>query len=439
MAAQVVPTSKEQVTLTFAPVVKKVAPAVVNIYARKVIRQTPLFDDLFVQRFFGQMAPRERVENSLGSGVIVQSGGIVITNFHVAGDADEIRVVLSDRREFEAKVIGKDDRSDLAVLQIQGATQLPALDLANSDDVEVGDLVLAIGDPFGVGQTVTSGIVSGLARATPVGADFRSFIQTDAAINPGNSGGALVTSDGRLVGINTAIYSQTGGSIGIGFAIPANMVKAVLTSILKEGKVIRPWFGASGRSVTADVAKNFVLLRPVGVMIDRVGFNSPAEKAGLQVGDIIKSINGREVADVDEFRYLYATLPTSGNATVAAIRKGADLALTIKLMAAPEVPARNPKVITGRQVFAGATVANFNPALAEEMGREYRAPNVIITDVVQGSIAANIGLLPGDIIVSIADKPMTTVDQFMKAIADPSPWQCVLNRNGQSIVFRNPR
>ena len=439
MAAQVVPTSKEQVTLTFAPVVKKVAPAVVNIYARKVIRQTPLFDDLFVQRFFGQMAPRERVENSLGSGVIVQSGGIVITNFHVAGDADEIRVVLSDRREFEAKVIGKDDRSDLAVLQIQGATQLPALDLANSDDVEVGDLVLAIGDPFGVGQTVTSGIVSGLARATPVGADFRSFIQTDAAINPGNSGGALVTSDGRLVGINTAIYSQTGGSIGIGFAIPANMVKAVLTSILKEGKVIRPWFGASGRSVTADVAKNFGLLRPVGVMIDRVGFNSPAEKAGLQVGDIIKSINGREVADVDEFRYLYATLPTSGNATVAAIRKGADLALTIKLMAAPEVPARNPKVITGRQVFAGATVANFNPALAEEMGREYRAPNVIITDVVQGSIAANIGLLPGDIIVSIADKPMTTVDQFMKAIADPSPWQCVLNRNGQSIVFRNPR
>ena len=438
-AAQVVPTSKEQVTLTFAPVVKKVAPAVVNIYARKVIRQTPLFDDVFVQRFFGQMAPRERVENSLGSGVIVQPNGIVITNFHVAGDADEIRVVLSDRREFEAKVVGKDERSDLAVLQIQGASQFPALELSSSDDVEVGDLVLAIGDPFGVGQTVTSGIVSGLARATPVGAEFKSFIQTDAAINPGNSGGALVTSDGRLVGINTAIYSQTGGSIGIGFAIPSNMVRAVLTSILKDGKVVRPWFGASARSVTADIAKNFGLSRPVGVMIERVHLNSPAEKAGLQVGDIIKSINGREITDVDELRYQFATLPTSGTATLIGVRKGADVNLSIKLMAAPEMPPRNPKTVTGRLVFAGATVSNFNPALAEEMGREYREPTVLITNVGPGTVAASIGLLPGDIIVSIADKPITNVDQFMKAIADPSAWQCVLNRNGQTILFRNPR
>jgi len=441
-AAEVVPGSKEQVTLTFAPVVKRVTPAVVNIYTKKVIRRAPIFDDVFIQRFFGQLAPSERVENSLGSGVVVRSNGIVITNFHVAGDADEIRVVLSDRREFEAKVIGKDDRSDLAVLQIQGAPELPALDLANSDDVEVGDLVLAVGDPFGVGQTVTSGIVSGLARATPVGpggaADFRSFIQTDAAINPGNSGGALVTSDGRLIGINTAIYSRTGGNIGIGFAIPANMVRAVLTSILKDGKVVRPWFGANGKSVTSDIAKNFGLPRPVGVMIDHVAVNSPAEKAGLQVGDIIKSLNGREVGDVDQFRYLYATLPTSGAATLDTIRKGANVNISIKLMAAPEMPPRNPKAITGRQVFSGATVANFNPAMAEELGREYTKPMVLITTVAEGSIAASVGLLPGDIVVNVADVTITNVDQFLRAIAEPTAWTCVLIRNNQTLVLRNP-
>ncbi len=438
VAAQVTLTSREQVTMTFAPVVKKATPAVVNIYARKVIRQPAIFDDAFLQRFFGQMAPRERVQNSLGSGVIVRSSGIVITNFHVAGDADEIRVVLSDRREFEAKVVGKDDRSDLAVLQLQDAPELPALDLANSDDVEVGDLVLAIGDPFGVGQTVTSGIVSGLARATPVGADFRSFIQTDAAINPGNSGGALITSDGRLIGINTAIYSQTGGSIGIGFAIPANMVKAVLASILKEGKAVRAWFGASGRSVTADLAKNFGLPRPAGIVIDHVNANSPAGKAGLRVGDIIRSVNGHEVVDLDELRYFYATLPTSGNATLSALRKGVEQTIDIKLLAAPETPPRNPKLITGRQVFSGVTVANFNPAMAEEMGREYAEPQVIIAGVQPGSIAANLGLLPGDVIISIADKPITNVDQFLRLIADRSPWTCTMNRNGQVFQFRNP-
>ena len=438
-----VPATREQVTLTFAPVVKKATPAVVNIYTRKLVQnQTPLLlDDPFFRRFFGEGLggfQRERVQNSLGSGVIVRASGVVITNNHVAGDADQITVVLSDRREFEAKIVGKDEHSDLAVLQLQDVKEpLPSLDLANSDDSEVGDLVLAIGNPFGVGQTVTSGIVSGLARTGVGASDLQSFIQTDAAINPDNSGGALITSDGRLIGINTAIYSRTGGNIGIGFAIPANMVRTVLTSILKEGHAVRAWLGASGKTITADLAKNLALSRPSGVVIDRVIPRGPAASAGLAVGDIVRSVNGREVRDIEELRYMIASLPIGGQAVVGTLRAGVERNVQVPLAAPPDLPARKKTQLSGRQPFAGATAANFNPALADELSKEYVEPGVILIEVLPRSIAQNVGLQPGDIVLNVNDKPVKSVDDLVQILSVPAQgWVFTVNRGGQILPFR---
>ncbi len=441
VAQQVVPASRQQVTLTFAPVVKKAAPAVVNIYARKVVQtQRPaMFNDPFFRQFFGDMGmPRDQVQNSLGSGVIVRGTGVVITNSHVAGDADEIRVVLSDRREFPAKLVGKDERSDLAVLQLLGVNEtLPALELSESDTLEVGDLVLAIGNPFGVGQTVTSGIVSALARTTVGVTDFRSFIQTDAAINPGNSGGALITSDGRLVGINTAIYSGNGGSIGIGFAIPANMVSSVLSSILKEGRAVRAWLGASGKSITADLAKSLSLPRPSGVVVDRVIAGSPASKAGLAVGDIVRTVNGHEINDVEELRYLFATMTVGGKAQVETSRNGMIRNVSVSLEAPPDTPARNVTPLSGRQPFSGTQVANFNPALAEELGLEFVEPGVIVLSVAQNTPAASIGIRIGDRVLAINDTPVKTVADLARVTASPQQaWTVSLVRDGQAYQFR---
>ncbi len=283
-ATRQAPRSAEQVQLSFAPLVKRAAPAVVNIYARKVVRAraaSPLFDDPFFRRFFGDDPffgrPANRVQNSLGSGVIVGGDGLIVTNRHVIAGADEITVVLADRREFDAAILRTDERTDLSVLHIDTEGEvLPSLTLGDSDGLEVGDLVLAIGNPFGVGQTVTSGIVSALARTTVGVSDYRFFIQTDAAINPGNSGGALIDLDGRLVGINTAIFSRSGGSHGIGFAIPSNMVAAVVGGGLRGGRLVRPWLGAWGQSVTADLADSLGLARPIGVLIDNVHEGGPA-------------------------------------------------------------------------------------------------------------------------------------------------------------------
>jgi serine protease Do len=441
-AQQIVPANRQQVTLTFAPVVKQAAPAVVNIYTRKVVQnQVPaLFNDPFFRRFFGNQpgVGRERVQNSLGSGVIVRSSGIVITNNHVASDADQINVVLSDRREYAAKLVGKDDRSDLAVLQLQGVTDpLPALELGESDNVEVGDMVLAIGNPFGVGQTVTSGIVSALARTTVGVSDFRSFIQTDAAINPGNSGGALISSDGRLIGINTAIYSGNGGNVGIGFAIPADMVRTVLSSILKDGRAVRAWLGASGKSITADLAKSLALPRPTGVIIDRVIADSPAEKGGLAVGDIVRSVGGHEVNDIEELRYRFATMQVGGKAQVDVLRNGAPKTISVSLQPPPEIPARKSTQLTGNQPFAGAFIANLNPALAEEMGREYQDPGVIITQIPGGTAAASLGLQVGDVILAVNDKAVKTVEDVVITAARPrNLWTFSILRDGQAYTFQ---
>ena len=441
-AETVVPTSRQQVSLTFAPIVKRASPAVVNVYTKRVLKQqaSPLFSDPFFRQFFGDQfaGPRERVESSLGSGVIVRGTGVVITNNHVVGEADEITVILNDRREYEAKVVGKDPRSDLAVLQLQNLSDpLPSLDLADSDDLEVGDMVLAIGNPFGVGQTVTSGIVSALARTTVGITDFRSFIQTDAAVNPGNSGGALITSDGRLVGINTAIYSRDGGSNGIGFAIPSNMVKTVVASILKEGRAVRAWFGASGKTITADLARSLALPRPMGVLVERVASASPAARGGLQPGDVVRTVNGREVQDLEELRYMIATLPVGGTARLGVLREGKEQAIQISLVAPPNTPARQDTLLSGQQPFSGATVANLNPALAEELGREYEEPGVIVLTMSGNSIAARLGLRPGDLILGVNDVQVKSVADLQRAIKTaPGAWTVVLSRDGQTLKFQ---
>src|SRR6267154_2202701 len=284
-----VPASPAELRLSYAPIVQRVQPAVVNVYAAKMVQNhNPFMDDPIFRRFFGLPGgQQEQLQRSLGSGVMVDPSGLVVTNVHVIEGADQVKVSLSDKREFEAEIVLKDSRSDLAVLRLKDAREkFPTLDFANSDELMVGGVVLAIGNPFVVGQTVTHGIISALAR-TQVGiTDYQFFIQTDAAINPGNSGGALVDMTGKLAGINTAIFSRSGGSQGIGFAIPANMVRVVVASAKIGGTVKRPWLGANLQAVTPELSREFDLNRPAGAVITNVTPASPAARAGLKTGDV---------------------------------------------------------------------------------------------------------------------------------------------------------
>jgi len=436
---QSVPQSKEQVQMSFAPVVKQVAPAVVNIYTRRVIRQniSPLLADPFFRQFFGQGMglPKDKVERSLGSGVLIRSDGLVVTNNHVIQNSQEITVVLSDRREYEATLVGSDGRTDLAVLKIDAGTEkLPTLPLGDSDALEVGDLVLALGNPFGVGQTVTMGIVSALAR-TGVGlSDYRSFIQTDAAINPGNSGGALVDLQGHLVGINSEIYSQSGGSIGIGFAIPANMVKTVTESITSGGKAVRPWLGAGGQGVTGDMFQSLKLDRPQGVLVSAIHKGSPAEAAGLRVGDVVTAINGKMVDDAEALRFRIAMLPVGGTATLSVMRGGQPVSLQAKLMPPPDQPARDTTDLAGHTPFSGATVANMNPALADELGLDVVEPGTTIIRIKAGTVAYRLQFQPGDIIVKVNHQNVASVADLRAALSGtPAGWDVTIRRNGETL------
>lgn len=432
------PQSQREIQLSYAPLVKRAAPAVVNIYTKRVVqsRRSPFFNDPFFKQFFGDNvfqfgAPRKRVENSLGSGVIVRSEGIVITNHHVIKRADQIRVVLSDRRELEAKVILADEKTDLAVLRLQDVEgPLPYLKLRDSDDLEVGDLVLAIGNPFGVGQTVTGGIVSALARAAGGVSDFSFFIQTDAAINPGNSGGALITMDGRLVGVNTAIYSRSGGSQGIGFAIPANMVARIIDNAVHGAKVVRPWFGAAGQALTPDLMSSLGLKRPTGVLINEIYEGGPAARAGIRSGDVVTKINKREVAGPRELRFRIATLKVGGKAKLTLIRRGKSRTVVMALEAAPEEPPRNVATLQGQQPLAGATVANMSPALAEELSLDPMRRGVIVVGTEGRSPARRIGLQPGDWILEINGAKVDRV-KTLKAIVETgaSQWRITVQRN----------
>ncbi len=435
-----VPETRAEIQYSYAPLVKRTAPGVVNIYTRKIVRQqvSPLLDDPVFRRFFGEGLPgatRERVQNSLGSGVIVDSDGIIVTNNHVIEGAEQITVALADRREFEAEVVSRDERTDLAVLKIDAkGEKLPYLVFGDSDELEVGDLVLAIGDPFGVGQTVTSGIVSALARTQIGMGDVRSFIQTDAAINPGNSGGPLINMKGELVGINTAIFSRSGGSHGVGFAIPANMAKTVVHAALAGQPIAHPWLGVSGETVTAETAKALGLARPEGVLIKAIHALSPAGPAGLQAGDIVTAVNEHPTDDAESLKFRIATFAVGDSVTLDVLRGTGMLAVKVALIAPPEKPKREATKISGDNPLTGATVANLSPALASEMGLDDMLTGVVLTQVPAKSTAASLQFEAGEVLLKINETPVDSVAGLLRIIDQANPvWHISLNRGGRVL------
>ncbi|MBN8972478.1 MAG: DegQ family serine endoprotease [Rhizobiales bacterium] len=431
-----VPASQSELRLSYAPIVQRVTPAVVNVYAAKVVQNhNPLLDDPIFRRFFGVPGQQpEQMQRSLGSGVMVDPSGLVVTNNHVIEGADQVKVSLADKREFEAEIVLKDTRTDLAVLRLKNVKEkFPTLDFANSDDLQVGDVVMAVGNPFGVGQTVTHGIVSALAR-TQVGiTDYQFFIQTDAAINPGNSGGALVDMAGKLVGINTAIFSRSGGSQGIGFAIPANMVRVVVASAERGGKAVkRPWLGARLQVVTPEIADTLSLARPTGALVVKVVPGSPAARGGLKLSDLIISVDGQTVDDPNAFGYRFATRPIGGKVDIEVQRSGKVVKLAIPLEEAPDTN-RNEIVITSRSPFQGARVANISPAVADEL-RLDNDDGVVITELADDGTAANVGFKKGDVILAVNGVKINDTEELQRVTRERSRlWRITVMRSGQQI------
>ncbi|MGV8856180.1 MAG: Do family serine endopeptidase [Devosia sp.] len=437
-AVRTVPSSDGQVKLSFAPVVKAVSPSVVNVYATHIEQQaaSPFANDPFFSRFFGQgqLQTRPRESQALGSGVIVDAGGVILTNRHVIENATDVRIALSDGREFAVDVVIEDAQTDLAVLRVRtpGDAVFPAITFADSDSLAVGDLVLAIGNPFGVGQTVTSGIVSALARTGVERSDYEFFIQTDAAINPGNSGGALVDLDGHLVGINTAIYSQSGGSVGIGFAIPANMARLVAEAGISGGQIVRPWFGAKLQAVNADIAASLGMVAPHGALITEVAPNGPAARAGFASGDVILSVDGTAVDDPSGFNFRLATKPIGETAALQRMRAGVDDTVNFTVEAAPAIEPSQIAVISGNSRFSGTSVEQIDAAIAEVKGLPYDANGVIVTAVEKDSAADQMGLKVDDVILSLNDVPMDSAKAFAATASQRTrTWQIILQRDGR--------
>mgnify|MGYP000131943655 CR=1 FL=1 len=436
---KVVPQSQLDMQMSFAPLVKQTRGAVVNVYAERIVQsRSNLFaGDPFFEQFFGQRMPnRTEKQSSLGSGVIVEANGTVVTNNHVIEGMSEVKVAFADKREVEATILLRDPRTDLAVLKLKSAKDLVAIELADSDKVEIGDLVLAIGNPFGVGQTVTQGIVSALARTQIGVGDAQSFIQTDAAINPGNSGGALVDMQGRVIGINTAIFSRSGGSHGIGFAIPAAMVRVVVESAKSGAKTVRrPWFGARLQALTPDVADGLGLDRPAGSVVAGVVEKGPAAEGGLRRSDVILAVDGVAVDDPESFGYRFATRPLGGTTTLTVLRGGKRVVLPVKLVPAPELRPREAITLGGRSPLAGLTVMNLSPAVAEELALDAGTDGVVVGEVEEGSTAARIGFQKGDIIQALNGERMDTSREVEAALKERRrAWEVTISRGGQSVT-----
>jgi len=429
-----VPTSALGMRQSFAPVVKKAAPAVVNISSKRLVRQQV---DPFWE-LFGIGAPRDRIVGSLGSGVIVRSDGVIITNNHVIENGQEITVSLADRREFPAHVLLADARTDLAVLKIDvPGGKLPALAINDTGDLQVGDLVLAIGDPFGVGQTVTNGIVSALNRtADPSGSDASSYIQTDAAINPGNSGGPLVDMNGEIIGINSFILSRSGTSSGVGFAIPAALVKRVVETALGGGRsLVRAWLGARTQSVTPDIAHSLGLATPQGALVADIWPGGPAAKAGLHQGDVVMSADGKPVIDAGGLAYVVSTHKIGDPIRLGVRRGRSDQQVILRAEPPPASPARDERVVSGRNPLQGATVVNLSPAVADQLGLDpFAATGVIILSAGQG-LAGQAGLRPGDIVKAVNGRSVGNVAQLVSALQTGARvWQLTIERDGQEIT-----
>ncbi len=431
--AQQVPQAQSEISLTFAPLVREAAPAVVNVFTERSVttRATPL-----EQLLYGVPPTGRRVQNSLGSGVIVSPDGVIVTNNHVIQGAETFRIVLNDRREYPAEVLLADARTDLAVLKIDaGSDRLPVLPFADTRDAQVGDLVLAIGNPFGVGQTVTSGIISATARTDVGVTDYAFFIQTDAAVNPGNSGGALINVQGELVGVNTAIYSRTGTSAGIGFAIPAEMVRRVVDAAVNDGTFVRPWLGLAGQSVSFEMARSQGLDRPIGVMVTEVYPDGPAARSSVRRGDIVTTVDGREVFDERGLKFLAAIKNPGDTAELGLIRGGRNQ--TVRVRVEPPPGARDADIVqlAGNSVFNGARVIELSPRLAEEHGLDpfQRGSGIYVHSVPRGTIARNY-FRPGDIIRSVNGIQTRTMSDLENVLRrDAASWDIELERNGQTV------
>ena len=420
--------------VSFAPVVKRAAPAVVNISSKRLVRQRA---DPFWE-MFGMGAPRERIQGSLGSGVIVRADGIVVTNNHVVEGGQEITVALADRREYTARVLLADPRTDLAVLKIDvGNERLPTLAIDDSGQAQVGDLVLAIGDPFGVGQTVTNGIISALNRtADPNGEAATAYIQTDAAINPGNSGGALVDMDGDLIGVNSFILSRSGTSSGVGFAVPAAMVKRIVETAAGGGHtLVRPWLGAHTQTVTGDIARSLGLATPTGALVADLWPGGPAQRAGMKQGDVIVSVDGKPVVDASAVSYSVGAARPGDTLKIGVRRAGGVQTLTLRAEAPPATPPRDEQAISGRNPFDGATVVNLSPAVADELGIDpFAGKGVMVLKIARG-FAMNAGLRPGDLIKKVNGRDIGTVGDLKSVVATQGgQWQVTIVRGGQEIT-----
>lgn len=420
---RVAPRDAGSLKTSFAPVVREAAPAVVNISARGVQRVR----DPFFELFGG--GPQSRVTGSIGSGVIVRPDGIVVTNNHVIQNMQEIRVTLNDRREYPAKVLLADERSDIAVLQLENLDgDLPVLRIDDQEQQQVGDLVLAIGNPFGVGQTVTNGIISALNRTETGISDSGSFIQTDAPINPGNSGGALVDMDGELIGINTAIFSRSGSSSGVGFAVPAAMVKRVVDSAVGGAKAVeRAWLGVKGDTVSADIARSLGLERPQGLMVTDVYAGGPGARAGIQQGDVITAIDGAEVNDQGGLNFRVGTKSPNASVAVTVLRDGRTQTLNARVSTLPGGRSA-PAGAVQSGPLAGLVLGQLSPADADQLANDPFQRIFVVTSA--SGRGANWGIREGDIIVAVNGAPVGTL-QILRQLDGPA--RLTIQREGRQL------
>ncbi len=435
------PPSRAALQYSYSPIVRKAAPAVVNVYVRSRVQtiDSPFANDP-IFRLFGQGfgIPRERVQSSLGSGVIISADGVIVTNTHVVkgGTDTQIRVALADKREFDARIVVQDDKTDLAVLKIDSHEgSFPFLEFSDSDQIEVGDVVLAIGNPFGVGQTVTSGIISALTRTEMAQSDTQVFLQTDAAINPGNSGGALVDMQGKLVGINTMIFSQTGGSVGIGFAIPSNLVRLVADNAIAGRKIERPWLGAQIETVTREMAASLGIDRISGAVVKGLSNSGPAAKAGLELGDVIVGVDGFEVADAHSVHYRLTTKGVGNTSRLGIIRDKKPAQIDIILAPAPKPGKDDVRNLSGNNPFDGARVSNILPSVADEFSLQ-ESEGVVIVAVRKDGVAARL-FQPGDIVLQVGKTKITDVVSLDQITREPQrSWNVVIKRGERVLQFQ---
>lgn len=437
----------EETSRAFSEIVKAVSPSVVNISSTKTMKKQPTpFDEFFDFLYpFPDGRSKKWKEQSLGSGVIISADGYIVTNNHVVEQSDDIKVTLIDKKSFKAKIVGADPKTDVAIIKID-TKGLPVIPWGDSDKLQVGEFGLAIGNPFGLSHTVTMGIISAVGRADVGIADYENFIQTDAAINPGNSGGPLVNAKGELIGINTAIFSKTGGYQGIGFAVPSNMVRLVMDQLVKQGKVTRGWIGVTIQELTPELAQKFGLKASEGALVSDVAKGSPAHKAGLMRGDIILEFNGKKVRDVAALRNIVAQSKVGSQVEMKILRKDREMTLKTTIMELPEeigeaVPSSSQNMDMGDSPLSGMTVMDLNAAIAKQLGIDRDEKGVVIVKIEPGTPAEDAGVRKGDVIQEIDKQRINNVNEFNKIVSKIRPGNTVLlfvNRSGRRFYAAVP-